>query len=306
MAAAWRGSRARTLSKSLRGSLGIGTDPGHPPGDPHDRVVRVAGEQVGEILLGLGPTAEACQGLAARRQDSQVFPAQLDGAGQVGQGGVELVQLQLHECPVDQGLDEVRLQPERAIVGIPGVEQPAGPGEGQAPVEVGPGECRPSGGTHGEIAGRLEESSLGVVAVAQDEPGPEGGDIEAKGLPQGVLGARGIAGGQERGAEERPVVAGRRCGLGGPDPVPLGQVGFAEGGVVSRSLVEERGRGAVAESLGAVEAGDRPLDRLAPVGLGTGLLRLEDACPRLQHDELHRLLPQTSLLIAGQVQDPTG
>ena len=155
------------LREIVLGPLRVGSDAGHPAGDADDQVVRVAGEQAGEISFGFGAPAQSRPGFAQGREHDEVVAAKLDGTDQVVLRSVQLVQLELDQRPVDQRLGELRLELERAVVGILGVEQAAGLGQGQSAVEVGPGELRARGGSR-----RRSRRPLRGIALVQSGNGP--------------------------------------------------------------------------------------------------------------------------------------
>ena len=200
----------------------------------------------------------------------------------------------------------VRVGPEREVVGIAGGVQQPGPRQRQPAIEVDPGELRPLHGAGREVAGRLEESALRIVAVAHHEPGPERGAVEPEGLAQCVLGGARVAVGEQGRAEERPVVAGGRPGLGGQPAVAFRERGFTQLGMVARPLVEQRRGDVVADPLGEVELVDRPPEGVLPVGFGAAARGQPDAGARLEDHQLDGLLAHPALLGVGEPGEPAG
>ena len=94
----------------VAGAARIGPDPGHGARDPDDGIVGIRGQQRLELALRLGRAAEPREGLAAGGQHGHLVAAQLDGPGEVGQRRFELVQLELDQGPVDEGLGEIRVR----------------------------------------------------------------------------------------------------------------------------------------------------------------------------------------------------
>ena len=176
----------------------VGSDPRHSAGDADDQVVGVAGEQAGKIALGFGAPAQSRPGFAQGREDDEILGPQLDGTNQVVLRSLRPVQLELDHPPVDQRLDELVIELERAIVGIVGVHQLAGLGQGQSPVEVRPGELGPASAACAEVAGGLDESTLSIVAMprtnqAQNEVTSRSrARLKACSAPAGSLPARSV------------------------------------------------------------------------------------------------------------------
>ena len=111
---------------------------------------------------------------------------------------------------VDQCLGERRVELEGSVVGVPGLERAAGPRQRQPAVEVYPCELGSTDGAGREVAGRLEESSLRIVAMAQDKPGPERGNVLAKASFSACSAPSRSPAGETARRQQRQVVAGGR------------------------------------------------------------------------------------------------
>ncbi len=261
------------------------------PRDQDDQVARIAGKKAGEKPLGFIAASLTSKCLAQRRQNDNVVAAELDGFCEVGLGASDLVELELDQRAIDQGLGKAGLDLSRFVVGVQRADQAAGLGEGQASVEVHPGELRSAHRADGEVTRRFQKPALGVVAVPQEKPGPERCGIELMGLPQGLFGAGKIAVGQEGAAEQGEVVARCRDDACRELAIRLGQLGFSKAGVVQGAL-GVKGAGDSRRNLHrSVEARKRLLVGRADVTFRAELGRQHDRAASVQHDELRGLFP---------------
>ncbi len=190
------------------------------------------------------------------------------------------------------------------LIGLSGLDQPAGTGQGQPPVHPGPGEPGRQHGADGEVAGRLGEPSLVVVAEPQREPAPEPPGVEADRLEQGRLGPVGLPLGQQRRADQVEVAPGGRRGPVAAGPVGRRFPGIAERGVVAGPLGEEGLGRARVEPLGVVEPLDGLFQGLAALRLRLRPLGLVDPGPGRQQDQLGEVAAHRRLLVGGQRGDP--
>ena len=84
-----------------------------------------------------------------------------------------MTQLQIRQAAIDPGLDELAIDLQGTIVGRQGLDEPAGSREGQAAIQVRPGEIRRQDRADREIRGGVRMSALIAMADPQGEPGPE-------------------------------------------------------------------------------------------------------------------------------------
>jgi hypothetical protein len=133
----------------------VAGEAGGAPGDQDLRVVGPGLQGLGEVAFGLGPAAQAREGLGVRRQHRRLAAAQPSGPGKVAFGGGRVVQLQADEGPVDQRLGEVGVQVQGPIVGRSGRGQASAGGQGLPAVQVRPGEVGGQQGAGVEVADRF-------------------------------------------------------------------------------------------------------------------------------------------------------
>ena len=152
-------------------------------------IVRVGGlDRLGEGLLSFVTAAETGKCVGPRRPDARGPPTEGDRAVQVACRLIPVAKLQAGQGAVDQGLDEVGVELEGAVVGHPSLAQAAGAGQGEAAVQVWPGEVGGEGRTHTKVERGIGMSSLIEMADPEGEPSPESACIERDGAAQGKLG----------------------------------------------------------------------------------------------------------------------
>ncbi len=195
----------------VEGAVGVVVEAGEAPGDPRDEVVGLSSQGVGEVALGLVVAAEPVQGLGTGGQGGRVAMSQGNRVVEVRQGGGRIAELEADQGPVEAGREEVGVVGQGAVVGVAGLGQPVGRRQGQAAVQVRPGELGRQDRADAEVVRGHVITGLLVVAEPQGEPGPEALGIERHGAVKQGLRPIGLAASEQGGAQEGQVARrGRR------------------------------------------------------------------------------------------------
>ena len=177
-ARAFRGSRSKARLEVGGGADLVVAEPGEAPGDEQVRIVGAGADRLAERLLRILATTQPRQGLGVCRQHGRDFSPSVDAAPEVGQGLLGITQLQVRQAAIDPGVDELAVDLQGTIVGGQGLDEPAASREGQAAIQMRPGEMRRQDRAGREVRGGVRMSALIAVADPQGEPGPEQARID--------------------------------------------------------------------------------------------------------------------------------
>ena len=217
-----------------------------------------------------------------------------------------MTQLQVRQAAIDPGVDELAIDLEGTIVGRQRLDEPAGSREGQAAIQVWPGEIRRQDRADREIRDGVRVSALIAMADPQGEPGPEHARFTAGGLAQEELGAVGLPHDQVRGPREIEVLGSAWLHLRGEFEVARRGLILAQQRQDPPTILVEGCRRMRLEEAGDFEPVDSPSIGLRERLPGLGLLGDPDLGANLEEDQLGELAAERGRFSSRQITELGG
>ena len=176
----WRGLNTEGPVEVGAGGGGVGRDQGDAPRGEQVGVVGVLAEQLLEEPLGPARSPRRDFTSAQAGEHARGRAAQGDRRSSARRPPPGRSAPRSTRREVDPRLGEPGVGLKCALV-LPRLVKPTGAGQGEAAVEVGPGELRLEHHARVEVAGGVEVASLREPAVTQGEVGPEVPRVEVDG-----------------------------------------------------------------------------------------------------------------------------